>query len=68
MTAPERCDRTELLVGECAHCKASGGPFWDAKYEGICKAPGCTSPVIDVGERVKWSQDGCNVIHARHKE
>ena len=62
-----RCVVTELLITSCSHCKASGGPFWAARYEGVCRAEGC-SDLIEVGQRVKWNQEGTGVIHARHKQ
>lgn len=62
-----RCDLTELLVEDCAHCRLVETYTWPARYEGLCKAAGCNT-IIDVGELVKWSQDGTSTIHARHKE
>ena len=63
-----RCEQTELLVTDCAHCRpAPDGPEWDAKFEGVCKVSTCLA-VIDVGERVKWNREGTDVIHARHKD
>lgn len=70
----ERCERSELLKNQCAHCKEvkerdEGDKeivYWDAKYETVCRWPTCQL-VIDVGERVKWSPDGGSVVHAKHR-
>lgn len=57
----------ELPLDQCSLCKAKPaytGPFWDAKYEQMC--PKCLN-VIGVGDRVRWDDDGVQVIHAKHK-
>lgn len=70
MAENERCERTDLLKDQCAHCRAeaedANATYWNAKFEGVCKHPSCLQ-VIDVGDRVRWSPDGAAVIHARHK-
>lgn len=62
----ERCEMTDLLVRECAHCKPADTAVWSAQYETICRHPSCLQ-VIEKGERVKWAPDGAATIHARHR-
>lgn len=59
----QRCDLTELMVSDCAHCRHKDDPAWPAKYEGHCAL--CTAP-IEIGQSIRWSQDGGEVEHGYH--
>jgi hypothetical protein len=62
----ERCETTDLLVDQCAHCRPVDlGRSWPAKFEAVCAWTTCLQ-VIDVGEEVRWSEEGSRVQHARH--
>lgn len=61
----ERCERTELLVTDCAHCRPKAKP-WKAMFEGVCRAPGCSS-LIEPGDEVRWTEDMQGVQHVRHR-
>lgn len=62
-TATRRCDLTDLLETDCAHCKRKDDPAWPAKYQGACAL--CERGV-EVGQLIRWSQDGGAVEHAHH--
>lgn len=63
----DRCERTDLLVGECDHCrkaaKATEEIVWSALYEGTCATCGVG---FDKGRSVKWTADG-GVQHSYHQ-
>ena len=58
-SAPQRCDLTDLLVAQCAHCcghtlptdqPADLGPTFTARYAGICA--GCGDQ-FDAGDQIR---------------
>jgi hypothetical protein len=62
-TAEARCDVTELLVSQCAHCRktptpkstpATYGPRFDARWSGFCS---CCGDEFASGEQIR--ADGC---------
>jgi len=62
----ERCERTELLVDQCAHCRGVTepapartvlGPWFPAGYPGWCS--GC-GQVFGQGDMIR--ADGCGVL------
>lgn len=68
MTEP-RCDRTDLPVSMCAHCRGHDvtpstardyEPLFTARYDGRCAE--CDDP-IDAGERIAPLADGSGYIH-----
>lgn len=57
----------ELDPASCSYCKPKvpyAGPHWNAAYPGDCII--CHS-VIETGERIRWSDDGTEVQHSKHK-
>lgn len=59
----ERCELTDLLTSQCAHCKPRREAVWPAKYDGQC--PTCNQP-YSAGDMVQWAPDGTTPEHARH--
>lgn len=56
----------ELPKSTCFDCKPKPKErVWPAKYEAICKYPGCLK-VIDIGALVTWNAEGTHTIHASH--
>lgn len=56
----------EMPTETCSYCKEKkpyDGAIWDAKFAGPCAY--CISN-IEVGDSVRWSDDGITVVHARH--
>lgn len=66
MSVDPRCEVTELRVSDCAHCSHAvySGPFWDAMYVTTCSD---CNQTINQHDRVAWSVDGMEVVHARHR-
>ena len=66
MTSAARCDLTDLLTAECAHCRHRGvenkGAIWEAMYGGECVTCGAA---ISMGDRLTWAATG-EAQHARH--
>jgi hypothetical protein len=64
----DRCEKTELLVAECAHCRPQPepephdiGPVFDGVYRGECY--GCDTH-IDPGDKIRavdgwYVHEGC---------
>lgn len=59
-----RCEVTEMETASCAHCRGPRGPTWQAKYNGTCHL--CRKE-IELGELVRWSEDGSATQHASHR-
>jgi hypothetical protein len=68
---PERCEVTELLRGECAHCRppepkpapVPASPTIEARYEGRCAGCGdefpAGTPITADPEGHGWLADCC---------
>jgi hypothetical protein len=59
----------EMPRNQCSYCKpikVYDDAYWDAKYEQSCGYITCKDPVLP-GQRVRWTNDGTNVQHARHR-
>ncbi len=56
----------ELAPESCSYCKVKiyTGPHWDAAYPGDCCICGVR---IETGDRIRWSYDGTEVQHSKHK-
>lgn len=61
--AEERCEKHDMLRGQCGVCDAKEGPVWEAKYAADCRT--CDAR-IEVGQKVKWTGDGLYPQHAHH--
>lgn len=59
----ERCELTELLTAECAHCRPRREKVWAAKFAGTCATCG---KLIEEGDLVQWTPDGTGVECGRH--
>jgi len=57
-----RCDVTDLLVDECAHCRQQR-PAFTARYDGHCQT---CDRAFDVGESIRETAHG-EYEHAGHR-
>lgn len=63
MSAEERCERTDLLVSACAHCRPTPERHvFPALYRGRCET--CEGDFFQ-GDKIRETSTG-NYEHARH--
>jgi hypothetical protein len=71
----ERCDLTDLLKTDCAHCRPkpakplASGPTIAAQFDGEC-ACGCEKEIVE-GEQITHSNEAggwCKASHVRTLE
>lgn len=66
----DRCELTELLRAECAHCRKQDLPkpppldWFPARYDGWCAL--CRKP-IEVGDEIASTDDGY-ICRRRHED
>lgn len=62
----EQC-KHELDIASCSLCRCKPfyqGPHWDAQFPGDCIICGVA---IETGDRIRWSDDGTEVQHSKHR-
>lgn len=62
-SAEDRCDITDLIKTNCAHCHPKRGNAFLAQFSGEC--PVCSGP-IRPGSRIREAEDG-TYVHAGHR-